>query len=154
MSSPSPSPPATLPENNNAIPDSTSHEEDLPLTMAASINLSALPRDGASALASAGSYPKAKVTVHFKAVGSAPAIKNQVCKISSTQRFEAVVAYLRRVLKVGEMDSVFLYVNSSFAPALDEVVGNLHQVGSFTLLLTQVHTDAYFGSASRTPKIN
>lgn len=39
-----------------------------------------------------------------------------------------MVAYLRRVLKVGERDSVFLYVNSSFAPALDEVVGNLHRV--------------------------
>lgn len=50
-----------------------------------------------------------------------------MCSISSTQRFEVVVAYLRRVLKVGEMDSVFLYVNSSFAPALDEVVGNLHR---------------------------
>ena len=29
---------------------------------------------------------------------------------------------------MGEMDSVFLYVNSTFAPALDEVVGNLHRV--------------------------
>ncbi len=33
---------------------------------------------------------------------------------------------------MGEMDSVFLYVNSSFAPALDEIVGNLHRVsGTF-----------------------
>jgi hypothetical protein len=29
---------------------------------------------------------------------------------------------------VGEKESVFLYVNSSFAPSLDEVVGNLHRV--------------------------
>ncbi len=62
-----------------------------------------------------------------------------MCKISSTQRFEAVVAYLRRVLKVGERDSVFLYVNSSFAPALDEVVGNLHRVsGSLSCLGVEV----------------
>ena len=39
-----------------------------------------------------------------------------------------MVAYLRRVLRVKETESVFLYVNSSFAPALDEVVGNLHRV--------------------------
>lgn len=26
------------------------------------------------------------------------------------------------------MESVFCYVNSSFAPSLDEVVGNLHRV--------------------------
>lgn len=49
--------------------------------------------------------------------------------ISATSRFEAVVAYLRRTLKVAESDSLFLYVNSTFAPALDEVVGNLWRVG-------------------------
>lgn len=41
-----------------------------------------------------------------------------------------MVAYLRRVLKCGPADSVFLYVNSTFAPALDEIVGNLHRVSS------------------------
>lgn len=46
-----------------------------------------------------------------------------------------MVAYLRRVLRVGDGESVFLYVNSSFAPALDEVVGNLHRVSeSYTFL--------------------
>lgn len=43
-----------------------------------------------------------------------------------------MVAYLRRVLKLdkgpGAGESVFLYVNSCFAPSLDEVVGNLHKV--------------------------
>jgi ubiquitin-like protein ATG12 len=39
------------------------------------------------------------------------------------------VAYLRKTLRVGEAESVFLYVNSTFAPALDEVVGNLWRVG-------------------------
>ncbi len=38
------------------------------------------------------------------------------------------MAYLRRVLRCGPSDSVFLYVNSTFAPALDEIVGNLHRV--------------------------
>lgn len=43
------------------------------------------------------------------------------------------MAYLRKKLLVGEgmereRESVFLYVGSSFAPALDEVVGNLHRV--------------------------
>ncbi len=66
--------------------------------------------------------------MHFKAVGSAPELKRKLSQVSSTQRFEVVVSYLRRALKVGDMDSVFLYVNSSFAPALDEIVGNLHRV--------------------------
>lgn len=55
-------------------------------------------------------------------------LQKPVVTITSTQRFETVVGWLRRKLKVGEGESVFLYVNSAFAPALDEVVGNLHRV--------------------------
>ncbi|KAG4437644.1 Ubiquitin-like protein [Cadophora sp. M221] len=129
MSSPSPTPSrsSTPADNNNAIPDSADHDPDIPLTLASSMVLTSLPRDAATALSTAGDFPKPKVAVHFKAVGSAPTLRKQVCSISSSQRFEVVVAYLRRVLKVRELDSVFLYVNSSFAPALDEVVGNLHR---------------------------
>jgi ubiquitin-like protein ATG12 len=121
-------------DNNNAIPDSTSHDPDLPLTMASSMILTSLPRDAATALSTAAEFPRPKVTVLFKAVGGAPVLKRTVCQISSTQRFEVVVSYLRKVLKVGAMDSVFLYVNSSFAPALDEIVGNLHRVSGILSL--------------------
>jgi ubiquitin-like protein ATG12 len=126
--------PSTPADNNSAIPDSADHEPDLPLTMASSMIITHLPRDAAKALSSAADFPKPKVTVHFKAVGSSPELKRKLCQISSTQRFEVVVSYLRRTLKVGDMDSVFLYVNSSFAPALDEIVGNLHRVSDFVLL--------------------
>jgi len=132
MSSSSPSRSSTPNQDKDvAIPDSDFPNDVLPLDMASSIMLTQLPRDAASALASAGEFPSAKVAVRFKAVGSAPTLRLQVCKISSTQRFEQVVSYLRRTLKVGQMDSVFLYINSSFAPALDEIVGNLHRVGDF-----------------------
>jgi len=108
------------------IPDSEFQDNDLPLTLASSMILTSLPRDAASAQRAAGEFPTPKVTVRFVAVGSAPTLRQKVCRISSAQRFEQVVSYLRRTLKVGPMDSVFLYVNSSFAPALDEIVGNLH----------------------------
>lgn len=68
--------------------------------------------------------------IRLKAVGSAPILPRQTYQISSTQRFEQVVTFVRRLLKVKSHDSVFLYVNSVFAPALDEVVGNLHRVSS------------------------
>ncbi len=96
--------------------------------MTASTVLMTLPRDAAAALATAGGFDKEKVVVRFRPVGAAPPVRREVCKISATQKFEAVVAYLRRVLKVKDTDSVFLYVNSTFAPALDEIVGNLHRV--------------------------
>lgn len=121
------------PENNGlSAPESPVLEgresPDLPLTMTASTMLMALPRDATAALAAAGGFPHEKVVVRFKPVGSAPPIRRDLVKVQSTHKFENVVAYLRRTLKIGETDSVFLYVNSTFAPALDEVVGNLWMV--------------------------
>ncbi|PSS18421.1 hypothetical protein M430DRAFT_120893 [Amorphotheca resinae ATCC 22711] len=128
---PSPSrsspPPPDAPTAAAGIPDSEHLPNDLPLTLASSMILTSLPRDAASALRAAGEFPSPKITVRFVAIGSAPALRQKVCRISSAQRFEQVVSYLRRTLRLGGRDSVFLYVNSSFAPALDEVVGNLHR---------------------------
>ncbi|TFA98068.1 Ubiquitin-like protein [Trichoderma ghanense] len=109
--------------------DSGAASPEIPLTLSASVMLADLPRDATAALASAGELFAAhsKVVVKFKAVGSAPALQQDVCKISAGRKFEEVVRYLRRKLRCKETDSVFLYVNSAFAPSLDEVVGNLHQ---------------------------
>jgi len=96
--------------------------------MMASTVLTALPRDASSALASAGGFEQERVLVRFRLVGSAPQLKRDVRKISSTQKFEAVVSFLRKTLAIGPGDGLFLYVNSAFAPALDEIVGNLHRV--------------------------
>ncbi|KAK0628978.1 ubiquitin-like protein ATG12 [Bombardia bombarda] len=99
---------------------------ELPLTMSASTMLQALAPDATAALAAAGEFPQEKVVVRFKPVGgSAPALRRELVKVVSAHKFEMVVVYLRKALKVQETDSVFLYVNSTFAPALDEVVGNL-----------------------------
>ncbi|KAK2599816.1 hypothetical protein N8I77_011539 [Diaporthe amygdali] len=135
-SSPAP-PPGAAATGTTASPDIPSDQDsspstpDLPLTMTASLVLTQLPRDAATALAEVGTTfgpGRDKVIVRFKPVGgSAPPMppRRERSTISATSRFEAVVAYLRRTLKVAESDSLFLYVNSTFAPALDEVVGNL-----------------------------
>lgn len=120
--------------SNSPIPepepesDSRASSPELPLTMSASAVLADLPRDASAALAGAGLFKQDKVVVRFKAVGSAPGLAQDVCKISSARKFEEVVRYLRRKLRCKDTDGVFLYVNSAFAPSLDEVVGNLHQV--------------------------
>lgn len=107
-------------------------DDDIPLTMNASVVLAELPKDAATALAETVAATSAaqdkKIIVRFKAVGSAPQLAQDVVKISAGRRFEEVVRYLRRKLRCADTDSVFLYVNSAFAPSLDEVVGNLHQV--------------------------
>ncbi|KAL7932686.1 ubiquitin-like autophagy protein Apg12 domain-containing protein [Trichoderma chlorosporum] len=122
----SPMPDTDSDVNNNRGSGTASPE--IPLTLSASVMLADLPRDATAALASAGGFPpQLKVVVKFKAVGSAPALQQDVCKISASRKFEEVVRYLRRKLRCRDTDSVFLYVNSAFAPSLDEVVGNLHQ---------------------------
>lgn len=136
LSPPSPSPDSPMPDtdsdNYNNRGSGTASPE-IPLTLSASVMLADLPRDATAALASAGGFPaQSKVVVKFKAVGSAPALQQDVCKISAARKFEEVVRYLRRKLRCGDSDSVFLYVNSAFAPSLDEVVGNLHQVSFFS----------------------
>lgn len=98
--------------------------------MSASAVLTAQPRDVAAALANAGGFPQDKVVVNFKPIGSAPVLARSVFQISATQKFDYLVIWLRKKLKVSETDSVFLYVNQSFAPSLEEVVGNLHRVSS------------------------
>lgn len=77
------------------------------------------------------------VTIRFRPVGSAPALRQAVVKVSSNNRFETVVGFLSRKLKGAGGDGgeggggVFCYVNSVFAPGLDEGVGGLWKVGGF-----------------------
>ncbi|POS82189.1 hypothetical protein EPUL_005687, partial [Erysiphe pulchra] len=120
--------------STEAIPDEPT-SPTLAITLASSSHLTHLPIDVTNALSTIGEFPKKKVTVYFTPVGSAPTLRQNVrsrelrtvFKNTSTQRFEVVVSYLRRTLRITENESIFVYVNSSFAPALDEVVGNLHR---------------------------
>ncbi|KAI1906302.1 Ubiquitin-like protein [Ophidiomyces ophidiicola] len=106
------------------IPDEN-HGADLPLTMTASVILTSLPKDAHQALADVEAIDAGKVTVRFQPLPSAPILRTRVFKISASQKFETVVRFLRKKLDCKESDSVFCYVNSVFAPGLDESVGGL-----------------------------
>ncbi|KAA8913315.1 ubiquitin-like autophagy protein Apg12-domain-containing protein [Sphaerosporella brunnea] len=107
-----------------AIPEDA-ESTDLPITLAASVVLTSLPRDGRAALDAALHPQPTKVTLKFKAMGSAPVLNKDSYKIKTSQRFENVVVFLRNQLDLGPDVSLYLYVNFSFMPALDENVGNL-----------------------------
>ncbi|KAJ5129460.1 Autophagy-related protein 12 [Penicillium bovifimosum] len=109
---------------NAPIPDDD-HGADLPMNMTASVMLTNLPRDAHQALADVESIDAGKVTVRFQPLPSAPILKNRVFKVSASQKFETVVKFLRKKLDCKETDSVFCYVNSVFAPGLDEGMGGL-----------------------------
>ena len=61
-------------------------------------------------------------------------MRTPVFNCGSAQRFEFVVRFLRKRLELKESESVFCYVNSVFAPGLDEGVGNLWRVSGASLL--------------------
>ncbi|CDZ96738.1 apg12-domain-containing protein [Phaffia rhodozyma] len=66
-----------------------------------------------------------KVVVRFKAVGSAPIMKQNFYKITGSNRFQAVIQFLRKELNWKPNDPLFTYINSSFSPAPDDTVSNL-----------------------------
>lgn len=68
--------------------------------------------------------------MRLQPIGSAPILKQKVFKISASSRFSVVLNFLRKKVGVREGDGLFLYVNSVFAPGLDEGVGNLFRVCS------------------------
>lgn len=105
--------------------DPEDDQEEMPLTMAASTILTNLPKDATTALQGAGDLPEPKVTIRLKAVGSAPALNQSVFKISSTQHFSAVISFVRKRIGVKPAEGVYCYVNGTFSPQPDEIVGNL-----------------------------
>jgi ubiquitin-like protein ATG12 len=99
------------------------------------------------------------VIVRFRAIGNAPILKQNLYKINASNKFSAVIQFLRRELNYKASDplvkkifgllnvnfayvettliinlssclkfSQFLYINSAFSPAPDEIVANLVKV--------------------------
>ncbi|KAF9465435.1 APG12-domain-containing protein [Collybia nuda] len=66
-----------------------------------------------------------KVIVRFKAVGNAPIMKQNFYKITSSNRFQAVIQFLRKELGWQAGEPLFTYINLAFSPAPDDTVSNL-----------------------------
>ncbi|KAK9474907.1 ubiquitin-like autophagy protein Apg12-domain-containing protein [Dipodascopsis tothii] len=121
----SPAVDAVAAEPPTAIPEAAPRDE--PVTMAASVMLTALPGDATAALETYTRPRTDKVGIKFRAIGSAPELKQRVARITASQRFEVVVNFLRKQLKCGANEPLFVYINSTFAPSLDTEVGALHE---------------------------
>lgn len=116
-----------------AIPSPAEEEEeenaDLPLPLSASVILEHLPKDASQALRTAGTLEQPKVIVRLSPLPNTPQLKQPRFTCSSNQRFEYIVNFVRRKLGLKANEgTVFCYVNSVFAPRLDEGVGNLWRV--------------------------
>ncbi|KAL0566997.1 hypothetical protein V5O48_015000 [Marasmius crinis-equi] len=66
-----------------------------------------------------------KVIVRFKAVGNAPIMKDNFFKITASNRFQAVIQFLRKQLGYKGSEPLHTYINLAFSPAPDDLVSNL-----------------------------
>ncbi|KAG0348571.1 cytokinesis protein 3 [Podila humilis] len=66
-----------------------------------------------------------RFVVQFQSIGNAPILKQKVFKITASHKFMVVIQFLRKELGYQASDPLFLYVNSAFSPAPDEIVNNL-----------------------------
>ncbi|KAJ8689632.1 Ubiquitin-like protein [Pleurotus ostreatus] len=86
---------------------------------------SQIPEEAISALETYKKKDPAKVVVRFKAVGNAPIMKQNFYKITASNRFQAVIQFLRKELGWKTGDPLFTYINLAFSPAPDDTVSNL-----------------------------
>ncbi|KAJ3049549.1 hypothetical protein HK097_009466 [Rhizophlyctis rosea] len=87
-----------------------------------------------------------KVVVQFRATGNAPILKQKFYKISAPQQFRTVINFLRKELNYKPQDPLFLYINSAFAPAPDEILANLYKCfGTENSLIINYSTTAAWG---------
>ncbi|CAL1711027.1 unnamed protein product [Somion occarium] len=84
-------------------------------------------QDALDALETYKKKDASKVVVRFKAVGNAPIMKQNLYKITASNRFQAVIQFLRKELGWKAGDPLFTYINLAFAPAPDDTVSNLYK---------------------------
>lgn len=68
-----------------------------------------------------------KLLVLFKNTGNAPVLQSTKWNVNASSTIEEMVRFLRKQLKskLDKSQSIFIYVNQSFAPSLDQTIQNL-----------------------------
>lgn len=66
-----------------------------------------------------------KIMVVLCPVGGAPILKRRRWEVDSTQTVHFITSFIRKKLELHKSDSLFVYVNQSFAPSPDQSVRNL-----------------------------
>ncbi|VDN95936.1 unnamed protein product [Rodentolepis nana] len=66
-----------------------------------------------------------KIMVLFKAVGDAPVLAKKRLAIDRSQTVASLVNYLRKKLRMGPNENMFVFVSSSFTPSLDTDLGTI-----------------------------
>ncbi|XP_073974198.1 autophagy-related 12 isoform X2 [Rhodnius prolixus] len=88
---------------------------------------------------------KEKITVLLKATANAPIIKKRKWMVEPDRKIGAIAAFVRKYLQLEPSESLFLYVNQTFAPSPDQIVKNLYDCFGTdgTLILHYCKTPAW-----------
>lgn len=86
-----------------------------------------------------------KVILLLKAAGNAPVMKKMKWSVSRKQKIHWVVDFIRKYISCAPSESLFLYVNQCFAPAMDAEIGSLYDCFSVEgkLILHYCKTQAW-----------
>ncbi|KIY72547.1 APG12-domain-containing protein [Cylindrobasidium torrendii FP15055 ss-10] len=96
-----------------------------PLAAWGSAGPSEIAEEAQRALATYKKKDGEKVIVRFKAVGNAPILRQNFYKITASNRFQAVIQFLRKELQWKGSEALYTYINLAFSPAPDDTVANL-----------------------------
>jgi ubiquitin-like protein ATG12 len=66
-----------------------------------------------------------KVVILFKAVGNAPLLKLKKFQVTREATVQTVVDFLRKQLKYGPQDPLYVFINCAFQPAPDAQLSSL-----------------------------
>ncbi|KDQ53939.1 hypothetical protein JAAARDRAFT_38917 [Jaapia argillacea MUCL 33604] len=100
----------------------------LPATWTTNLHLSSdtgLLQEGLDALEGYRKKDPNKVVVRFRAIGNAPIMRQNFYKITVSNRFQAVIQFLRKELGWKAGEPLYTYINMAFSPAPDDTVSNL-----------------------------
>lgn len=73
-------------------------------------------------------YPlQFSVDILLKPTGNAPIMKKKKWAVDADKQIGWIVEFMRKYLKLEPEEQLFLYVNQTFAPSLDQTVKNLYE---------------------------
>ncbi|XP_014291464.1 autophagy protein 12-like isoform X1 [Halyomorpha halys] len=109
-------------ETKEGINDPSDNPKDVDASSENSENIGITSQGGDSTVPK-----KNKVDIFLKATANAPIMKRRKWTVDHDKTIAWIIAFLRKYFKLDANESLFLYVNQSFAPSPDQVVRNLYE---------------------------
>ncbi|XP_014291465.1 autophagy protein 12-like isoform X2 [Halyomorpha halys] len=108
-------------ETKEGINDPSDNPKDVDASSENSENIGITSQGGDSTV------PKKNKDIFLKATANAPIMKRRKWTVDHDKTIAWIIAFLRKYFKLDANESLFLYVNQSFAPSPDQVVRNLYE---------------------------